>query len=251
MEKLSHAYIVSSASEKQRTEVAGHIAAQMMCRSGGDTPCGVCRDCRKIQAGIHPDLITVSRELDDNGNKKREMTVDQIRDMSADAVVLPNEARAKVYIIEDADTMNVPAQNAALKLFEEPPKNVAFILCVQNIEKLLITVRSRCVAIKKNAPDEEPSPDVAKMAEDYAQALRSGDKLKLLEFCVANESSDTRKTAAFVDAAKALLVRELALEDDEKAKKQLMQRIAVLDKCTYYLRVNTGVKHIFGLLSVS
>lgn len=251
MEKLSHAYIVSSASEKQRTEVARQLAAQMLCQSGGDTPCGVCRDCRKIQAGIHPDLITVSRALDDSGNKKREMTVDQIRDMSADAVVLPNEAKAKVYIIEDADTMNVPAQNAALKLFEEPPKNVAFILCVQNIEKLLITVRSRCVAIKKNAPDEAPSSEAAKIAEDYLAVIKSGDRLKLLEFCVANENSDSRRTAEFVDTAKGLLIRELALESDEEAKKQLMQRIAVLDKCTYCLRVNTGIKHIFGLLSVS
>lgn len=251
MEKLSHAYIVSSASEKQRTETARALAAKMLCRSGGDEPCGVCRDCRKIQAGIHPDLITVSRAKDDNGNKKREMTVDQIRDMSADAIVLPNEAKAKVYIIEDADTMNSSAQNAALKLFEEPPQNVAFILCVQNIDKLLITVRSRCVAIKKNAPDEAPSAEAAKMAEDYLAAVKTGNKLKLLEFCTANENTDTRTMAEFVEAAKAVFIRELAMSGDEKEKKQLMDKIEVLSKCTYYLRVNTGVKHIFGLLSVS
>ena len=251
MEKLSHAYIVSSASEKQRAEVARELAAKMMCSVGGEAPCGVCRDCRKIQAGIHPDLITVSRLTDDSGNKKREMTVDQIREMSADAVVLPNEAKAKVYIIEDADTMNASAQNAALKLFEEPPQNVSFILCVQNIEKLLITVRSRCVAIKKNAEDEAPSAEAQKMAKEYLAAVRSGDRLKLLEWSVANEQSDSRKTAEFVDAAKRLFVRELGHEQDAKAKKQLMQKIEVLDKCTYYLRVNTGIKHIFGLLSVS
>lgn len=250
MEKLSHAYIVSSASEKQRIETARALAAKMMCQST-NAPCGVCRDCRKIQAGIHPDLITVSRALDDNGNKKREMTVDQIRDMSADAVVLPNEARAKVYIIEDADTMNTSAQNAALKLFEEPPQNVAFILCVQNIDKLLITVRSRCVAIKKNAPDEAPSAEVEKMAEDYLAAVKTGDRLKLLEFCTANENIDLRTTAEFVEAAKGVFIRELSVSSDEKEKRQLMDKIEVLGKCTYYLRVNTGVKHIFGLLSVS
>ena len=251
MEKLSHAYIVSSASEKQRTEIARELAAKMMCTVGGDKPCGVCRDCRKIKSNIHPDLITISRPLDDNGNKKREIAVDQIRDMSADAIVLPNEAKTKVYIIEDADTMNTAAQNAALKLFEEPPKNVAFILCVENMEKLLITVRSRCVAIKKNAEDEVPSEEAAKMAENYLAAVKSGDKLKLLEFCVANENSDSRKTAEFISAAKGLLVKELATEQDVKRKKQLMDKIDVLDKCTYYMRVNTGIKHIYGLLSVS
>ena len=251
MEKLSHAYIVSSASEKQRTEIAKELAARMMCAVGGDAPCGVCRDCRKIKSNVHPDLVTISRPLDDNGNKKREISVDQIRDMSADAYVLPNEAKAKVYIIEDADTMNIPAQNAALKLFEEPPENVAFILCVENMEKLLITVRSRCVAIKRNAEDEEPSKEAMKMAKDYLAAVRSGDKLKLLEFCVANENTDTRATAEFIAAAKGLFVKELALENDTKAKRQLMNKIDVLDKCAYYMRVNTGIKHIYGLLSVS
>ena len=251
MEKLSHAYIVSSASEKQRTEIAKNLAAKMMCSAGADKPCGICRDCRKIKNNVHPDLITVSRPADDNGIKKREITVDQIRDMSADAYVLPNEAAAKVYIIEDADTMNTSAQNAALKLFEEPPKNVAFILCAENMEKLLITVRSRCVAIKKNAEDEAPSEDVAKMARDYLDAVKSGERMKLLEFCVSNENADSRKTAEFIDAAKGLLVKELAIERDANAKRQLMDKIDVLDKCTYYMRVNTGIKHIFGLLSVS
>ncbi len=251
MEKLSHAYIVSSASEKQRTEIARELAAKMMCSNGVDKPCGICRDCRKIKNNVHPDLITVSRPADDNGIKKREITVQQIRDMSADAYVLPNEAGAKVYIIEDADTMNTSAQNAALKLFEEPPKNVAFILCAENMEKLLITVRSRCVAIKKNAEDEMPSEDAARMARDYLNAVKSGERTKLLEFCVANENADARKTAEFIDAAKGLLVKDLATECDANAKRQLMDKIDVLDKCTYYMRVNTGIKHIFGLLSVS
>ena len=251
MEKLSHAYIVSSASEKQRTEIARELAAKMMCSAGEAMPCGVCRDCRKIKSNVHPDLVTVSRLLDDNGNKKREITVDQVRRMSADAYVLPNEAKAKVYIIEDADTMNTSAQNAALKLFEEPPKNVAFILCVENMEKLLITVRSRCVAIKKNAEDEAPTEDAAKMARDYLEAVKSRDKLKLLEFCTSNENSDARKTAEFIEAAKSLLVKELAAESDADAKRQLMDKIDMLDKCTYYMRVNTGIKHIYGLISVS
>ena len=250
MEKLSHAYIVSSASEKQRNETARSLAARMLCQSK-NAPCGVCRDCRKVAAGVHPDLITVTRALDDNGNPKRDMTVDQIREMSADAIVLPNEAKAKVYIIEDADTMNTSAQNAALKLFEEPPQNVAFILCVQNIDRLLVTVRSRCVAIKKNAPDPEPSEEAAKSAQDYLKAVKSGDRLKMLEFCTANEGMDTRTAAEFIEAARSILIRELAATADEDKKKSIMEKIDVLGRCTYYLRVNTGIRHIFGLLSVT
>ena len=123
MEKLSHAYIISSASE---------LAAKMLCSGAGQRPCGVCRDCRKVKARVHPDLTIVSQLVDDKGNRKKEIQIDQIRDMGADAYVLPNEAAEKVYIIERADTMNERAQNAALKLFEEPPRGVHFILCAQN-----------------------------------------------------------------------------------------------------------------------
>lgn len=128
MEKLSHAYIVSSASEEEGLKQAVTLASEMLCSGMGKKPCGVCRDCRKIKAGVHPDLGFVRRSLDDKGNKKRDIQVDQIRDMGADAYVLPNEANGKVYIIEEAETMNESAQNAALKLFEEPPDGVHFIL---------------------------------------------------------------------------------------------------------------------------
>ena len=149
MEKLSHAYIVSSASENARMGKAFYLAEKMLCQSEGERPCGVCRDCRKVKARVHPDLAVVERITDDKGKQKKEILVDQVRAMGADAYVLPNEAAEKVYIIKDADTMNEQAQNAALKILEEPPKGVHFILCVSNPERLLVTVRSRCVLVRK------------------------------------------------------------------------------------------------------
>ena len=77
-------------------------------------PCGVCRDCRKVAAGIHPDLITVRRLEDDKGRPRREIVVDQIRAVNQAAWILPNEAQRKVYLIAEADKMNPAAQNAAL-----------------------------------------------------------------------------------------------------------------------------------------
>ena len=137
MEKLSHAYIVSSASENARMGKAFYLAEKMLCQSEGERPCGVCRDCRKVKARVHPDLAVVERITDDKGKQKKEILVDQVRAMGADAYVLPNEAAEKVYIIKDADTMNEQAQNAALKILEEPPKGVHFILCVSNPERRL------------------------------------------------------------------------------------------------------------------
>ncbi|NCC68580.1 MAG: hypothetical protein EOM14_10395, partial [Clostridia bacterium] len=107
--KLSHAYIIASPSEAERNAAALRLAAAMLCESEGERPCGVCRHCRKVMAGIHPDVITIDREENDKGQKKREIPVGRIRAVVSDAQVMPNEAAVKAYIIADADAMNVPA----------------------------------------------------------------------------------------------------------------------------------------------
>ena len=105
--KLSHAYIVTGNGE-DALEQAGELAAAMMCRFPEQAPCGHCENCRKIREGIHPDLGHVTREVE-NGKQKKSILVRQIRALIADAYVMPNEADRKVYIIEDADTMNLQA----------------------------------------------------------------------------------------------------------------------------------------------
>ena len=77
MEKLSHAYIVSSASENARMGKAFYLAEKMLCQSEGERPCGVCRDCRKVKARVHPDLAVVERIIDDKGKQKKEILVDR------------------------------------------------------------------------------------------------------------------------------------------------------------------------------
>lgn len=247
MEKLSHAYIVSSASEEAGLERALALASEMLCSGTGKKPCGVCRDCRKIKAGVHPDLGYVRRPLDDKGNKKRDIQVYQIRDMGADAYVLPNEASGKVYIIQEADTMNESAQNAALKLFEEPPAGVHFILCTTNPEKLLTTVRSRCVLVRCNAGEEPENAEMAALADEYIRLVQSGNTTELTAWCFANEKLDLRKMPELLACIERRLIQMLRYSD---ARAQLMGNIALIERCLEYQTVNTSVKHIFGLLAV-
>jgi len=89
-----------------------------------------------ILKGIHPDVITVEEE-------KGKISVEKMREIKSDAAILPNEADRKVYIIRDAQNMTIQAQNAFLKVLEEPPKHVVFILTVDNRAKLLETILSR------------------------------------------------------------------------------------------------------------
>lgn len=247
MEKLSHAYIISSASEEAGRSRAYEMAAKMLCSAKSARPCGVCRDCRKVKARVHPDLTLVSQLVDDKGKRKNEILVDQIRDMGADAYVLPNEAAEKVYIIERADTMNEQAQNAALKLFEEPPKGVHVILCARNTERLLPTVRSRCVELRCGDSEDAEDKDIAELADEFVKLLDSGDTPKFTAWCFEHEKMESRLLPDFLFGVKRRLTEKLKISPD---KKRIMANIELVDRCLLYQTVNTGVKHIFGLLAV-
>lgn len=247
MEKLPHAYIVSSASENTRTGKAFYLAEKMLCQADGERPCGVCRDCRKVRARVHPDLAVIERITDDKGKQKKEILVDQVRAMGADAYVIPNEAAAKVYIIKDADTMNEQAQNAALKILEEPPRGVHFILCVSNPERLLVTVRSRCVLVSCAGEEDAEDESSAALADEFVSLERKGDIPELTAWCFEHETLDAASLGAFLLALKRRYVRLLVSAED---KMRIMDIIQLIDRCARYQTVNTGVKHILGLLAV-
>jgi hypothetical protein len=250
--RLAHATVVAAAGREESLRCAGRLAAAVVCRSSGPLPCGVCPACRKAMAGIHPDVIRVKRPEDDKGRPKKEIQVDQIRQMAMDAVVLPNESERKVYLIEDADSMNVPAQNAALKLLEEPPAGVYFLLCVTNPAKLLPTVRSRCAEWNCSGGEEERDPALQKLAEEFLHKVASRDRAELFRWCAANENLDNRGAAAFLDCAADCAARRITGRTPAEGLRleELLRLSELLDRCAAMLRVNTGVKHIFGLLAV-
>lgn len=249
--RLSHAYIVTAGSPEEALRAARQIAAAAVCLRGRDVPCGECRACRKALTGIHPDITLVSRLTDDKGRKKREIGVDQIRAVITDAYVLPNEAERKVYIIDEADAMNVPAQNAALKLLEEPPKDVLFLLCTVNAQQLLPTVRSRCAEIDLGGDGAAADEETEKLTRAFIRAAASGDRAKLFAWCAKNETMDARAAADFLECAGELTADMLCLRRDAlgMSREELTRLNALTARCLGYLKVNTGVKHIFGLLA--
>lgn len=251
LSRLSHAYLITAPSREESLRAAHTIAQAALC-VGAHPPCSQCRPCRKVLSGIHPDVITVSRPIDDKGRERREISVDQIRRLIADACVLPNEADRKVYIIDQADTMNSAAQNASLKLLEEPPKGVIFLLCAVNAQLLLPTVRSRCAEINCTGKGEQEDEESGKLASAYLKAVASGDASRLYTWCAANDGIDTRAAAAFIDCVDARLCDMLCLrrKDLGLSRARLLEEHRLMERAAAYLRVNTGVKHIFGLLAV-
>lgn len=249
-ERVSHAYIAASMSESVRRRLSEQLAAAMLCESELERPCGSCRQCRKVFAGLHPDVIEIAPGQDAQGRKRREILVDQVRFVCADAQVMPNEARVKVYVISDADLMNAAAQNALLKLLEEPPASAAFVLSAANPAQLLPTVRSRCVLVRQNE-DAESDEQALADAEELLDAVRAG-RTALLRWSVSAEAMDTRRVSAMLNTARTRLadiVRGSA--GPELGPEQCLRLDELFGRCTAMLKLNTGVKHVLGLIAVS
>ena len=250
---VSQSCIVSARTMDAAKSRAVELAAAAVCSGVGKRPCGKCRDCRKTLQGIHPDVITIGLPLDDKGKPKKEILVDQIRAVISDAYILPNEAERKVYIVENADCMNTAAQNAALKLLEEPPAGVVILLCAVNTRQLLPTVRSRCTEISCGGAETESDRELKKLAEEYLRTVAFGPRSAQCSFCFANEGMDTLSATEFISCLTDTLTDMLAHRADAlgMSRERLAELCALMSKCSAYLRVNTGVKHVFGLLAVA
>ncbi len=139
--KISHCYLISGPEGAGKHTLARLLAAAILCRSE-QRPCLQCVACRKVLADTHPDFISV------DDPEKKHVPVGLIRQAREDMYVRPNEADKKIYCIPRAMDMRAEAQNALLKVMEEPPAYGVFLLLADNPEKLLPTVRSRCVELK-------------------------------------------------------------------------------------------------------
>ena len=145
--RMSHFYLISGPAGSGRHTLADLIAAAMLCREP-EGPCGVCKVCRKLAGGNHPDYITI------DDPEKKTVPVDLIRQARSDLFIRPNEGEKKIYLFPRAQDMGIPGQNALLKVLEEPPEYGVFLLIADNPDKLLPTVRSRCVELKLKALPE-------------------------------------------------------------------------------------------------
>ena len=155
---IAHAYIFEGASGSGRYTLAKAVCALI---SGDERAAGI------IEDGEATDVITL--DLDDG---KRTIGIDAVRALRADAYIKPNDFDFKAYIIRNADKMTVQAQNALLKLLEEPPRNVYFFLLCENGSSLLPTVRSRAPVIRMQ---------ILSYDELFAYLVKNSDKARALE----------------------------------------------------------------------
>lgn len=144
--QLPSTIVLYGKDEASRHKTALLCAKALLCEGEMESlPCGECGACRKTELGRHPD-VTVLAPVDGAVPK-----VDDIRRVRTDVFASPFEADKKVVIFEMAHMLNVQSQNALLKILEEPPKNVYFILSCPSTDMLLPTVSSRCAKFSLGA----------------------------------------------------------------------------------------------------
>jgi len=243
--KPVHAYIAASPSQEARKKTALEISAALVCSGPREKPCRECRSCRLALAELHPDIMTVTRGLDDHGKLRREVYVEQIRDVVSNAHIMPTDAERRVFVIEDAGFMNHAAQNALLKVLEEPPDSSAFVLCVERTDLLLPTVRSRCLEITTTGDEKEYPGETRLFAAGFADLYLSGKTAERLRFCVSNEGMDSEKLREFLECLK----EEAALRLRSGAGTAAAELVSLADKALLYARRNVGIRHIFGILA--
>lgn len=245
LSRMSHAYMISGISGNDCYALAKCLAAASVCTGEGDKPCGMCSGCRKVKEDIHPDVIHISVP-----EGKREITVEQIRQLRAAAYIRPNEAQRKVFIIESAQAMNDNAQNALLKVLEDGPSYLIFLLLTENPQQLLPTVRSRCetITLTPQAEVDKPALDgeLLQQAGQMATLLLGRDERALVEYTVLleNQKMDRDTLMAFVDAVQEALKPELL--DRPKQVLPLMEHMEKLRKAALF---NVGTGHLLGWLA--
>ena len=197
---ISHFYLISGPVGSGKHTLARLLAAAILCGSR-QKPCLSCEPCRKVMANTHPDFITI------DDPEKKTVPVDLIRQARNDIYIRPNEAEHKIYLFPRAQDMGIPSQNALLKVLEEPPSYGVFILLTDNPEKLLPTVRSRCVELALQPLPEgilrqELSRAFPKAEKETISAAisRSGGYLGQAKALLDQGEDVDPQTAAFVEA---------------------------------------------------
>ena len=142
---VQHAWLLTGPPGSGRSNLAVAFAAALLCEEQG---CGVCKSCRLVMTGAHPDVAVLSTE-------KVTISIDEVRSMVATSNFGSSMGRYKIMIIEDADRMAERSSNVLLKALEEPPAGTIWLLCAPSEADMLPTIRSRVRKVGLKVPSIE------------------------------------------------------------------------------------------------
>lgn len=220
--RFPHAVVIEGEQGMGKKTLARCIAKALVCRSENNKPCDECSQCRKAGEGIHPDIFEYSSAQTVNS-----FHISTVREIINDAYMQPNEAEYKVYILANAHFMNSAAQNALLKILEEPPSYAVFLLTAESKSMLLDTVLSRSVVVSLEGVGAEEG---ARYISDTQDSIDFETAKRTVQTFNGNigksiDSLKDTKTAELVDACREIC--RALVEDSEYA---LLKACAVFQK---------------------
>lgn len=202
--RIGHAYLFTGSRGTGKTSCSKIIAKAVNCPNQHDgNPCGVCDICKGIDDGSVLDVT----EIDAASNNG----VDNIRQLREEANFTPAQVNYRVYIIDETHMLSVGAFNALLKIMEEPPEHVIFILATTEVHKIPATILSRCqrfdfrrispavIAARVRWVCEQEGIQIEPQAADLIASLAEGgmrDALSLLDVCRSNARSGEQDSSA-------------------------------------------------------
>lgn len=201
-DKIFHSYIFYGQEGVGRLLMAKCFAKLLQCEN--KNACGKCYACQSFDSDNNPDIIYV------RPTKTKNLGVDDVREQIKSQVeIKPYGCKHKIFIIDNADKMTTQAQNALLKILEEPPHFIIFILIGESYKNFLPTINSRCIAVKINPVGEEE-------VKKYLQA-RGIDK-NLAQVCASYSQGNIGMALKFATDEKFMLIRKDVLEIIKKLR---------------------------------
>ncbi len=168
---LPHALLIIGEEGSGKRTLALEIATSLNCENKGKEgyalPCDTCNTCKRIREGNYLDLTRLSRARD-----KATIGVEEVRLFREDMFLSSTESQYKLYVIEEADRLTPNAQNALLKVLEEPPKNVIIILIAESSDKILTTIKSRAESVFMEHFSNEALSEYLAEASDKARLMK-------------------------------------------------------------------------------
>lgn len=272
-ERFPHALLFEGPAGSGKRSAAQYAAAMLLCRNAHAAPCGECSSCRKQKSGNHPDFITLYPE-----GKSKTIGVEQVRTIKSAAYVAPHEAARKVFYIPEAQKLRIEAQNALLKLIEEPPESAYFIFTAPGRSSLLETVCSRLTiltlkelteeqrftVLQKNLPEQDAKllreqaqlcptvgqaldslqdPLTLQRAQDaraILQAVIRRDRYAVLKLLAAYEK-DREQFLLLLTLLRSAVIAQLSDEGQAFSPLRCSQIIAIIDTMVLRSTQNVGI----------
>ncbi len=208
--QVAHAYLFSGAPGSGKKMLAQLFAQALNCTSLTEAPCGFCLSCRKTTSGNHPNLVHLVPQ-------GAALKIEQVRDIRESLHYRTGEGRFKVCFIHEADRLTLPAANSLLKILEEPPGELVFILLSSRPWALLATVVSRCVHFSL----KPLSADAIKGILQERFTLSPGEQEVVLEMAAGNPGQAVEMATRGGWTEKYQQVQDLVKEIEQGPGRQL------------------------------